>query len=226
MKFAKTRRPEKVLSHEEVKKILDDYHLPIVREGVATTADEAIRISNTIGYPIVLKILSPDISHKTEAHGVKLNLRSGREVEEACSDLLTKLRTYQSGAKAEGFLIQEMVEDGIETIVGLHQDPTFGPVLMFGIGGVWVELLRDISFRVLPIHRLDAIDMVEEIKGSHLFKGFRGKPPLDTDSLHEILLSVSRLGSDLPEIQEMDLNPVFVREHGTLIADARIIVGL
>lgn len=218
------RTEQRFLGDREVKKILSYYNIPIVREGVATTVDEAIKLSNSIGYPVVLKIISPDISHKTEAQAVKLNLRSPIEVEKACSDLLGKAQIYKPNAKVEGYLIQEMVEDGIEAIVGLHADPTFGPVIMFGLGGVWVELLKDISFRIIPIDRLDAIDMVEEIRGSRLFKGFRGNPPMDMEALYKILLSVSRLGLELEEIREMDLNPVFLREKGALVADSRILI--
>jgi acyl-CoA synthetase (NDP forming) len=218
------RTEQRFLGDREVKKILSFYNIPIVREGVATTVDEAIKLSNSIGYPVVLKIISPDISHKTEAQAVKLNLRSPIEVEKACSDLLGKAQIYKPNDKVEGYLIQEMVEDGIEAIVGLHADPTFGPVIMFGLGGVWVELLKDISFRIIPIDRLDAIDMVEEIRGSRLFKGFRGNPPMDMEALYKILLSVSRLGLELEEIREMDLNPVFLREKGALVADSRILI--
>jgi len=215
----------KFLSDAQVKKILSYYRIPIVREGVATSVDEVIKLSNSIGYPVVLKIISQDISHKTEARAVRLNLRSSRDVKKACVDLLEKVKTYKPGAKVEGYLIQEMVEDGIETIVGLHTDPTFGPVVMFGLGGVWVELLKDVSFRAIPIERLDAMDMVEEIKGSRLFKGLRGKPPVDLEGIYAILLSVSRLGMELREITEMDLNPVFLREKGAVVADSRVLIS-
>jgi acyl-CoA synthetase (NDP forming) len=212
------------LGNQEVKTILGYYGIPIVREGMASSADEAVRLSNSIGYPVALKIVSPDISHKTEAQGVSLNLRSSREVEEACSDLLAKAKGYKSGVRVEGYLIQEMVEDGIETIIGMNTDPTFGPVLMFGLGGVWVELLKDVCFRVVPIGMMDAIDMIEEIKGSRLLKGFRGRPSVDTEALCEILLSVSKLVVELKEVKEMDLNPVFVKPKGAVVADARIII--
>ena len=213
------------LSDREVKKILSYYNIPTVRERVAKTADEAVKLSKSIGYPVVLKIISPDISHKTEVQAVKLNLRSPTEVKKACPDLLAKAQIYKQDVKVEGYLIQEMVEDGIETIVGLHTDPTFGPVVMFGLGGVWVELLKDVSFRAIPIERLDAMDMVEEIKGSRLFKGLRGKPPVDLEGIYAILLSVSRLGMELREITEMDLNPVFLREKGAVVADSRVLIS-
>ena len=212
------------LSDGEVKKILNYYAIPMVRQGMATSPAEAVKISNSIGYPVVLKVISPEISHKTEAQAVKLNLSSSKEVEEACSDLLLKAQAYRPGAKVEGYLIQEMVEDGVEIIVGLHSDPTFGPVTMFGLGGIWVELLKDVSFRVVPIDRSDAVDMVEEIKGSSLLKGFRGRPPVDLEALYGILLSISKLGLELKEVQEMDLNPVFLRGKGAVIADARIVI--
>jgi acyl-CoA synthetase (NDP forming) len=216
---------QRFLDNTEVKRILSYYGIPIVHEGVAQSVNEVKKVSESIGYPVALKIISPDIAHKTEAQAVKLNLRNPREVEEACSDLLAKIQAYKSGVKVEGYLIQEMVEDGIETIIGLHTDPTFGPVIMFGLGGVWVELLKDVSFRAIPIERLDAMDMVEEIKGSRLFKGFRGKPPVDLKAIYEILLSVSRLGMELREIREMDLNPVFLREKGAVVADSRILMN-
>jgi acyl-CoA synthetase (NDP forming) len=217
---------KKFLGDREIKTILSYYGIPIVHEGVAQSVNEVKKVSESIGYPVALKIISPDIVHKTEAQALKLNLKNSGEVEKACSDLLAKVQAYKHDVKFEGYLIQEMVEDGIETIVGLHHDPTFGPVLMFGLGGVWVELLKDISFRVIPIERSDAVDMVEEIKGSRLFKGFRGRSPLDTDSLYDILLSVSRLGLELKEVKELDLNPVFLREKGAVVADCRIFINI
>jgi acyl-CoA synthetase (NDP forming) len=216
---------QKFLGGAEVKKILNYYGIPIVNEGVATSVDEAVKLSDSIGYPVVLKIISPDVSHKTEAQAVRLNLQSSTEVKKGCLDLLQKVQAYTPGAKVEGYLVQEMVEDGIETIIGLHTDPTFGPVLMFGLGGIWVELLKDISFRIIPIERLDAIDMVEEIRGYSLLKGFRGKPPVDMEATYEILLSVSRLGLELKEIREMDLNPVFLKGMGAVVADSRILIN-
>jgi len=217
---------QRFVSNAEVKRILSYYGIPIVHEGVAQSVNEVKKVSESIGYPVALKIISPDIAHKTEAQALKLNLKNSGEVEKAYSDLLAKVQAYKHDVKVEGYLIQEMVEDGVETIVGLHNDPTFGPVLMFGLGGVWVELLKDISFRVIPIERSDAVDMVEEIKGSRLFKGFRGGSPLDTDALYDILLSVSRLGLELKEVKELDLNPVFLREKGAIVADFRILINI
>jgi len=216
---------QRFVSNAEVKKILSYYNIQIVHEGVAQSVNEVKKVSESIGYPVALKIISPDIAHKTEAQAVKLNLRGPREIEEACSDLLAKVQAYKSGVRVEGYLVQEMVEDGIETIIGLHTDPTFGPVIMFGLGGIWVELLQDVSFRAIPIDWLDGMDMVEEVKGSRLFKGFRGKPPVDLKAIYEILLSVSRLGMELREIREMDLNPVFLREKGAVVADSRILIN-
>jgi acyl-CoA synthetase (NDP forming) len=155
---------------------------------------------------------------------VKVNLDSPEKVKEAFNEIMTNAKAYDANARIEGVLVAHMVNGGEEVIIGLATDPTFGKVVMFGLGGIWVEVMKDVSFRVVPLSREDARDMIEEIKGYPLLTGIRGKAPKDIDALCDLLVQVSKLAKENEEIGEMDLNPVFVQEKGAIIADARIIL--
>jgi len=216
-----------VLTEIESKEILKHYGLPVTRQGLAADPGEAVRLAGEIGYPVALKIVSPDLSHKTEAGGVRVNLKSAGEVEETFREILGSAREYKSDAEIWGVLVQEMARPGREIIVGLKRDAIFGPVLLIGLGGVWVELLQDVAVRALPIERRDVLEMLEGLKGGRLLKGYRGEAPVDLEAVVQIALGVARLALDFPEIQEMDLNPVFVGKEGrgATVVDARIILG-
>jgi acyl-CoA synthetase (NDP forming) len=217
--IARARREERVyLLEHECKVILKHIGVPTTSCLVAQSEEEAIRMSDTIGYPVVLKILSPEVIHKSDAGGVKLDLGIG-EVREAYNELLAAFR----GRNIIGVSVQEMAEPGLEVIVGVTRDATFGPVLMFGLGGVFVEVLHDVAFRVIPVTEEDAEEMIQEIKGYPLLKGYRGNAA-DIPSLKQILLKASDLVTAYPAIKEVDLNPIFAYSKGSLVVDARMIL--
>jgi acetate---CoA ligase (ADP-forming) subunit beta len=212
------------LLEPEAKAFLASYGATVTKEKVAVSAEEAAQAAGEIGFPIVAKVVSPDILHKTEANCVKVNLGTPEEVKGAFQEIMANAKAYNANARIEGVLLARMVNGGEEVIIGLTTDPTFGKVVMFGLGGIWVEVMKDVSFRVVPLSRLDARDMIEEIKGYPLLTGIRGKAPKDIDALCDLLVQVSKLAKENEEIGEMDLNPVFVQEKGAIIADARIIL--
>jgi len=212
------------LLEPEAKAVLASYGCTVTPEKLATSAEEAARVAGEIGFPVVAKVVSPDILHKTEAKGVKLNLANPEEVKKTFQEILANAKAYNADARIDGVLLARMVTGGEEVIIGLTTDPTFGKVIMFGLGGIWVEVMKDVSFRVVPLSRLDARDMIEEIKGYPLLTGIRGKSGRDIDALCDLLVQVSKLAQENGEIGEMDLNPVFVLEKGAVIADARIIL--
>jgi len=225
IKKAREEGRKKLLEHE-VYQICAHYGLPVPRFGLAKSVDEAVDIAEKIGYPVVLKIVSPDIAHKSDVGGVVLNVRSSSDVRKAYETIMENVRKRAPSARIAGILIQEMVPDGLEVIVGATRDNTFGPVLMFGLGGVFVEVLRDVSFRIAPLTSEDVESMLREIKSYRILEGYRGMPPRDLDAIKDIILKTSRLMMEVEEIQDLDLNPVMLYEKGkgAKIADARIIL--
>ena len=217
--ISSARREQRVyLLEHECKAILKSIGVPTTSCLVAKSEEEAVSMSEAIGYPVVLKILSPEVVHKSDAGGVKLNL--GREeVKGAYSELIAKFKDRH----VVGVSVQEMAKPGLEVIVGATRDATFGPVLMFGLGGVFVEVLKGVSFRVIPVAERDAQEIMEEIKGYQLLQGYRGQSA-DVASLRDILLKVSDLVMAYPAIKEVDLNPVFAYPKGSLVVDARMIL--
>ncbi len=215
----------KLLEHEAYE-ILEKYGLPAPKYGLAKTPEEAAEIAEKIGYPVVLKIVSPDIVHKSDVGGVILNLNSAKEVKEAFNKIMGNVKEKAPKAKIAGILVQEMVPQDLEVIVGATRDPIFGPVVMFGLGGVFVEVLRDVSFRVVPLTEEDAYEMLEEIKAKKILEGYRHIKPRDKKAIVKIILGVSKIMEENPEISELDLNPimVFPEGQGAKIADVRIIV--
>ena len=207
------------------KEILRRYDLSCPPEKLACGPDEAAAFAADLGYPVVLKIVSPDILHKSDAGGVRLGLRDASEVKAACAEILENALQHHPAAVIAGVLVSKMdTEEGIEVIIGGLHDPTFGPVIMFGLGGIFVEVLRDVAFRVCPIDEIDADEMIREINGYQVLKGVRGRPPVDLGALKKALLQVSRLLCEHPEIAELDLNPVKLHREGLAVLDARIIV--
>jgi len=206
---------EQTMTEHEAKLLLALYGIPITREEVATSATQAAQIAEKIGYPVALKVNSPQITHKSEAGGIRLNLTSKSALIKAYPELLANCQKYAPKAKIEGVLVQEMAKEGVEVIIGVSRDPQFGLVLMFGLGGIFVEILRDVSMRLVPITRRDAEEMVREIKGYQILTGARGKPRADIEAIIDLLLKVSNLASDWGDsISELDLNPVVVFEDG------------
>lgn len=205
------------LMEHESKALLAREGLPVAASMVAKTTAEAVEKSKEIGYPVVLKVLSPNIMHKSDLGGVKLNLRNAAEVELAYTEIIEAFPDKQIA----GVAVQKMESPGLEAIVGISNDPTFGPVLMFGLGGVFVEVLQDVTFRILPLTEEDIEDLVKEIRGYRLLQGYRGKA-IDLSALKDLLGKVSDLVLKYPQIKELDLNPVFLYPEGNIIVDARI----
>jgi acyl-CoA synthetase (NDP forming) len=208
------------LMEHEVKAILEGQGISSTRSLVARSEDEAVKLFQSTVSPVALKILSPEVIHKSDAGGVKLNLQNEDQVREAYRQIINSFRDKT----VTGVSVQEMAKPGVEVIIGVTSDPTFGPVMMFGLGGIFVEILKDVSFRSIPLSESDAEDMIEEIKGYALLKGYRGSKA-DVPALRDLLLKISDLVMENPEIKEMDLNPVFVYPEGYKVVDARIILG-
>jgi acyl-CoA synthetase (NDP forming)/RimJ/RimL family protein N-acetyltransferase len=207
------------LMEHESKEILEGAGIATTGYLVARSEDEALALCERIGFPVAMKIVSPDIVHKSDAGGVRLNLLSAEDVRKAYRSMVETFK-YQH---IEGITIQRMAAPGIEAIIGVTRDPSFGPLIMFGLGGVFVEVLRDVSFRILPITEKDAAEMIEEIRGSDILKGYRGRP-VDLKALQQLLLKISRLVDENPEIHELDLNPLFLYSEGYIAVDARMFV--
>lgn len=215
------------LSAEEVRKVLNAFALPLPRGGVCHTSDEAAELARRIGFPVALKLASRQIVHKTEVGGVKLNLLNEASVSQAFAAIHDRLAEENKLAAFDGVLVQPMISGGVELMVGVTQDPSFGPLIAFGLGGIHVEILKDICFRVTPITDHDAREMVRSIHGYRLLEGYRGHPPGDITAIEDLLLRVARLVEEVPEIGELDLNPVIALPpgQGCLIVDARIRVA-
>jgi acyl-CoA synthetase (NDP forming) len=213
------------LSPSEAGRVCAAYGIALPREGVAASAQQAVALAREIGFPVVLKIVSPDILHKTEAGGVLVGLRSAEEVVAGYEQILARARAYDATARIAGVQVQQQLGSGQEVLVGALADPTFGPLVTFGLGGVLVEVLRDVTFRLAPASAAEALEMVEGIRAAEVLRGVRGAPPADRRALADMIAAVSRLISDFPEIAEIDLNPVLVDERGATAVDARIVVS-
>ncbi len=212
------------LLEHEAKTICKEYGIPVTELKMAKTAEAAAKFSEEIGYPTVLKIVSLDVLHKFDVGGVILNVNSREEARNAYNKIIESVKKHKPDAKIDGILVQEMAPPSTEVIVGAIKDPQFGPTLMFGFGGIFVEVMKDVAFRIAPITEEDAPQMITEIKAYPILQGYRGQPPADINALTKILVNTSRLVMDHQEIKELDLNPVMVYEKGAKTVDARIIL--
>jgi acetyl coenzyme A synthetase (ADP forming)-like protein len=212
------------LTPAESRILCDAYEIPLPQEGIATSSAEAAKIAGDIGFPVVMKIVSPDILHKTDAGGVIVGVKSAVEASQAYDTIVGNAKTYKADAKIAGVQIQQMLTGGQEVIVGALTDPSFGKVVAFGLGGVLVEVLKDVTFRLAPASESEALSMIDGIAAAEILRGVRGAPPADRKAIAKIIVAVSALAADFPEIQELDLNPVFARPDGAIAADVRIIV--
>lgn len=221
--FQKARMEKRwSLTEDEAKEVLLSNHIPVAKSRAAKNLDQAVSVARDIGFPIVLKVISPDITHKTDVGGVELDITDTENLEKSYFKMLGNLKKKAPNAKIKGFLVQKMIEKGQEVIIGGKKDKQFGQVVMFGLGGVFVEVFEDVSFRIVPLEKNDAEEMIEEIKGYKILKGFRGKK-YSISSLVDMLLKTSKLLQNNPEIVELDMNPVLVWERGAIAVDARII---
>jgi acyl-CoA synthetase (NDP forming) len=214
-----------ILTEVESKQVLGEAGIPIADAQLAATREEAVAVARQIGLPVVLKIVSPDISHKSDVGGVKLNLGSEEEVAAAFDEIVAAARRAEPEATVLGVSVQKMARPGVEVIMGMTTDPQFGPVLMFGLGGVFVEVLKDVAFRIVPLEPRDARQMIRDIQGFPVLEGFRGQEPADLAALEDMLMRLSAFVEEHPEIQELDLNPIFAYGDGALAVDARIVLS-
>jgi acyl-CoA synthetase (NDP forming) len=214
-----------VLTEIESKRVLAEAGIPVAEAQLAGTADEAAAVADSLGYPVVMKIVSPEITHKSDVGGVKVGVKTAEEVRAAFTEITSAARKADASATISGVAVQKMAPQGTEVIIGMSKDPQFGPVLMFGLGGILVEVLKDVSFRIVPIERRDAREMIEEIKAFPVLQGVRGQVPADLGALEDLLLKLSAFAEANAQVEEIDLNPVFAYKDGTLAVDARIVVS-
>jgi acetate---CoA ligase (ADP-forming) len=219
-----SRRDDTWLTADETRELLGAFNVPVAAGLVARSAADATAVAHTIGFPVAAKLATRGLSHKTEIGGVRLNLSSDAAVERAFADLMTAGRALGAEGAIDGVLIQSMVSNGVETMMGVSEDPLFGPLIAFGLGGIHVEILHDVQFRIAPLTDRDADELLHGIQGLPLLKGYRGHAPADCDALRDLLLRISRLAVDVPEIAELDLNPVIALApgQGCRVVDARI----
>jgi len=214
-----------LLTEVESKQVLHEAGIPVAISVLARDKKEATEAAEKAGFPVVLKVVSPDVAHKSDVGGVLLGLESKEDVEEAFDEIMASVKAAQPDARIEGVAVQKMATAGTEVIVGMSKDPQFGPVMMFGLGGILVEVLKDVAFRIVPLEPKDAREMVREIKGFPVLEGVRGQPPADVAALEKLILRVSEFIEAHPEIEELDLNPVFAYPDGVLAVDARILIA-
>jgi acetyltransferase len=210
----------------EARDILTAYHIPIPASKLCATVEEAVAFAEEIGYPVVMKIASPDILHKTDIGGVRLNVQNASDVRDSFDLLTFRAVRYMPDAEIWGCLVQQQIRGGKEVILGMNRDPQFGPLVMFGLGGIYVEVLKDVAFRVAPFSRREADELMREIRSFNLLRGVRGQEPSDIEAIADTLLKLSQLVTDFPEIVEMDINPlmVFEKGRGVMGIDMRLVL--
>jgi acyl-CoA synthetase (NDP forming) len=218
------RQGRTVLTEIEAKQVFREIGIKTIETRLATSRKQAAEIGAGIGFPVVLKIASAAITHKSDAGGVKVGLKNKTEVEKAYREIMASAREKYPEAKIDGVAVQSQARPGIELIVGMFKDAQFGPVIMFGLGGIFVEVLKDVAFRIIPIERRDAAEMIKEIKAYALLNGYRGQEPAHLPSLENILMKVSDFVDGTPEIKEIDLNPIFAYKDSAVAVDARIVL--
>jgi acetyltransferase len=215
------------IADAESRRILTAYGIEIPQSEVAETPEQAEKVASKLGYPVVLKIASPDILHKTDVGGVKVGLRNAADVRDAFELITYRAQRYVPEARLWGCLVQEMVPEGLEVLIGMNRDPQFGPLITFGLGGIYVEVLKDVSFRLAPLSRQGSEAMLKEIRAAALLEGVRGQPAVDRQSIADTLLRISQLVMDFPEIAELDINPyvAFEQGQGGIAIDMRLVLS-
>jgi len=217
-------KSQNMLTEVESKKLLKKAGIPVVEAKIARSKKEAISISKAMGFPVVLKINSPDVVHKSDSGGVKLGLANATQVGKAYSEIISSIRQAYPEAQIQGVSVQPMASPGVEVIIGMSTDPQFGPVIMFGLGGIMVEVLKDVSFRIVPVTERDAREMIREIKGYPILEGYRSQKPANIPALEKLIVKVSQFIEKNPHIKELDLNPIFAYPDKAVAVDARIIL--
>jgi len=218
------KKKRRNLTEIESREILEYYKLPLVRGKIIKSIEESKKFIDEVGYPVVLKIVSPEIIHKTEVGGVVVNIQNEKQLYDAYNDILKNVKTKMPTARIDGLFIQEMIPSSFEIMVGGKYDNTFGQTIAFGLGGIYVEVYEDVSFRIVPITEKDALNMIKETKAYKILVGYRGKKPADMKALIDILMKTSKMLESNPEIKELDMNPVFALSDRAVAIDARIII--
>ena len=213
-----------LLSEFESKEMLRQAGIPVVETKLAKSRRAAIDIAKEIGFPVVMKIASPDMAHKSDTGGVRLGLANATQVGKAYRDIIAAVKDKVPNARIEGVTVQPMAHPGIEVIIGMSKDEQFGPVIMFGLGGILVEILKDVSFRIVPLTHRDAAAMIKEIKGYPLLQGYRSQEPANIPALGKLIVAVSDFIEKNPQIKELDLNPVIAYKDSVMAVDARIVL--
>ena len=214
-----------LLTEIESKNALTEAGIRTTQTILVTSAEDAVTQAKTIGYPVVLKIVASEVTHKSDVGGVILNIENSAAVQDAYREIVNTVENNHPGISIQGVSVQKMIATGTEVIIGMTTDEQFGPVIMFGLGGILVEVLNDVSFRLAPLEKKDAVEMVNEIKARPILDGIRGQTPCDLDALYEMLLSISTFVTKYSEIKEIDLNPVIATNSGAIAVDGRIILN-
>jgi len=219
-------REKRNLTEAEAYELLSKHGIPVPEYSVASTEEELLKVAKRVDFPLVMKIVSPDIMHKTDIGGIKMNITNLPQIKKAYKDIIHNVRQNKPEARINGMLLCKQVSKGVEVIVGMIRDPQFGPTVMFGLGGIFTEILKDIAFRVCPIERTDIEEMLTEIEGIKILQGYRGQPRRDANAIIDIIMGISRLALDYPVVKEIDLNPIIVYEKGAIVVDAKIFSDL
>jgi acyl-CoA synthetase (NDP forming) len=222
--MVKQKKKGIILSEVEAKSLLEHAGIPVIDTRLARTKSEVVSLSREIGFPVVLKIVSPDVIHKSDVGGVRVGLANTTQVRNAYTDIISSVREKLPTARIEGISVQKMAPSGVETIIGMTEDDQFGPVVMFGLGGIWVEALKDVAFRVVPVSAWDAREMVREIKGFAALQGYRTQEPVDLTFLEKLLTKISKFIEKNPQVKELDINPLIAYRDGAVAVDARIMM--
>jgi len=213
------------LTEAEAYELLSKYGIPVPKYSVASSEEEAVKIAKRLGFPLVIKIVSPDIMHKTDIGGIKMNIINPSQVKESYKNIICNVRKNKPEARINGMLFYKQAPKGVEVIVGMIRDPQFGPTVMFGLGGIFTEILKDVAFRVCPVERTDIEEMLTEIEGIKMLQGYRGQARRDVNAIINIIIRVSKLALDYSVIKGIDLNPIIVYEKGALVVDAKVLLN-
>jgi acetyltransferase len=218
----------KLLHQHQANQLLGCYNLPLLPHRLVTREEDLDQACHDLGFPLVMKVVSPQIVHKSDAGGVKLNLASRSQVEKAYKQIMQNAKAYDPKAEVQGVYLERMAESGVEVIIGAFRDPKFGPLVMFGLGGTLVEVMGDVTFRLAPMWESSAENMIKGIKAYKVLEGVRGRPPADVDAIKDCILKVSQMMDENPEIAELDINPLIVHApgQGCTVADCRVVLSV
>ena len=213
------------LTEVEAYELLSKHGISVPKYYVVSSEEEALKIAKRLEFPLVMKIVSPDIMHKTDIGGIKMNIINTPQVKESYKNIICNVRKNKPEARINGILLCKQAPKGVEVIVGMIRDPQFGPTVMFGLGGIFIEILKDVAFRVCPVERTDIEEILTEVEGIKLLQGYRGQPRCDVNAIIDIILQISRLALDCPVIKGIDLNPILVYEKEALVVDAKVFLN-